>query len=97
MSAVPVMQEDYISSIILHYIFACNGPTVSAWYLQAALELDVEDINAFCQRQDALSLLKRMPKAPPRVAATPTGMDTDMSASDVCDSSSSPDTTAGIA
>lgn len=65
--------------------------------LEAALELDVEDINAFCQRQDALSLLKRMPKAPPRVAATPTGMDTDMSASDVCDSSSSPDTTAGIA
>lgn len=29
---------------------------------QAALELDIEDINAYCQRQDALNLLKRMPR-----------------------------------
>ena len=40
--------------------------------MQAALELDVEDINAYLQRQDALDLLKRMPKAPLRLTAPPT-------------------------
>lgn len=32
---------------------------------QVSLQLDIEDINAFCQRQDALDLLKRLPKAQP--------------------------------
>ena len=30
--------------------------------MQAALDMDVEDINAHLQRQDALNMLKRMPK-----------------------------------
>ena len=40
---------------------------------QAALQLDIEDINAFCQRQDALDLLKRMPKARPSKPLSSTG------------------------
>ena len=31
--------------------------------MQAALEMDIEDINAYLQRKDAVQLLKRMPKS----------------------------------
>ncbi|KAL3158803.1 hypothetical protein ABBQ32_011530 [Trebouxia sp. C0010 RCD-2024] len=31
--------------------------------LEAAVQMEIEDINAYCQRQDALAMLKRMPAA----------------------------------
>ena len=62
--------------------------------MQAALELDVEDINAYLQRQDALDLLKRMPKAPLRLTAPPTDTDTE---TDANTSTVAPGTAAGVA
>ena len=63
-------------------------------YLPAALDLDVEDINAYLQRQDALALLKRMPTAPSRVTELPTDTDT---AIDASNSTVAPGTAAGVA
>lgn len=37
--------------------------------IQAALEMDIEDINAYLQHKDAVQLLKRMPKS--RMRSTP--------------------------
>ena len=37
--------------------------TILTSYMQAALEMDIEDINAYLQRKDAVQLLKRMPKS----------------------------------
>lgn len=39
------------------------GRTLTIFCVQAALQMDIEDINAYCQRQDALALLKRIPPA----------------------------------
>lgn len=63
-------------------------------FSQAALELDVEDINAYLQRQDALALLKRMPAAPSRFTELPTDTDTATHASI---STVAPGTAAGVA
>ena len=40
-------------------------------YMQAALEMDIEDINAYLQRKDAVQLLKRMPKSRSKPTAAP--------------------------
>lgn len=62
--------------------------------LEAALDLDVEDINAYLQRQDALALLRRMPAAPSRLTELPMDSDTAVGAST---STAAPGTAAGVA
>ena len=44
------------------------GGKICLCNMQAALDMDVEDINAHLQRQDALNMLKRMPKRQPNAA-----------------------------
>ena len=56
----------YISVVILlcHQLsLAVVCACLTAGCAQAALQLDIEDINAYCQRKDALEILKRMPPA----------------------------------
>lgn len=36
---------------------------LTSFCVQAAVQMEIEDINAYCQRQDALAMLKRMPAA----------------------------------
>ena len=63
--------------------------------MQAALDLDVEDINAYLQRQDALQLLKQMPKQSSKLAAASTNTDT--AAARPGDNNSNPGVAAGCA